>query len=239
MADETTPEPPKTEPATPPAVPGRAPKAERKGGGKGEKKGDQKPEKKGKVEAPVDNTPAPPPRLLVRYRQELVPKLRSELGVQNTLALPRLRKVVLNMGVGDGHKNKQRLEAAVRDLGIIAGQRPVVTRARKSVASFHLRDGMAIGCKVTIRGARMWEFVDRLVTLAIPRIRDFRGLDPDAFDGHGNYSLGLTEQMLFPEITIESLQHELGMDVTIVTTAKADAPARALLRALGFPFRRN
>lgn len=234
MADETTPEPAKPE-AAPPPPEAKAPKGERKGGGKG----DKKPEKKAKAEAPVDDTPAPPPRLLLRYRQEVVPKLRTELGIQNTMALPRLRKVVLNMGVGDGHKNKQRLEAAVRDLGIIAGQRPVVTRARKSVASFHLREGMAIGCKVTLRGARMWEFVDRLVTLAIPRIRDFRGLDPDAFDGRGNYSVGLTEQMLFPEIPIESLQHELGMDVTIVTSAKADEPARALLRALGFPFRRN
>jgi len=238
MADETTDKPPATDAVPAPPAPVPAPKGERKGGGKGGK-GEKRADKKAKTEAPVDDTPAPPPRLLVRYRQEVVSKLRTELGIQNTLALPRLRKVVLNMGVGDGHKNKPRLEAAVRDLSIIAGQHAVITRARKSVASFHLREGMAIGCKVTLRGARMWEFVDRLVTLAIPRIRDFRGLDPDAFDGRGNYSLGLSEQLLFPEITIESLQHELGMDVTIVTNARSDSSARALLRALGFPFRRN
>jgi len=199
-----------------------------------EKKG-----KKGEKGPADDGPPAPPPRLLERYRQELVPKLRAELGVQNALALPRLTKIVLNMGVGDGHKNKGRLDAAVRDLAIIAGQRPVVTKARKSVASFHLRDGMAIGCKVTLRGKKMWEFLDRLLTLAIPRIRDFRGLKTNAFDGRGNYSVGLTEQILFPEIPIDTVQHELGMDVTIVTTAETDAPARALLRALGFPFRRD
>jgi large subunit ribosomal protein L5 len=163
-------------------------------------------------------------------------RLQEELAVANPMRVPRLEKVVVNMGVGDALKDARMLEAAVDDLTVITGQRPVVTKARKSIAGFKLREGMAIGAKVTLRGDRMWEFVDRLVSIAIPRIRDFRGLDPNAFDGHGNYTLGLTEQLIFPEIDYDKVVKVRGMDVTIVTTAKTDDEGRALLVALGFPF---
>jgi large subunit ribosomal protein L5 len=152
------------------------------------------------------------------------------------MRVPRLDKVVVNMGVGDALKDGRMLEAAVDDLTIITGQRPVVTKARKSIAGFKLREGMAIGAKVTLRGDRMWEFIDRLVAISIPRIRDFRGLNPDAFDGHGNFTLGLTEQLIFPEIDYDKVVQVRGMDITIVTTAKTDEEGRALLVALGFPF---
>lgn len=182
--------------------------------------------------------PAPPPRLYVKWREELLPKLSQELGITNVHAVPRLTKIVVNMGVGDAHKSKGKLDAAVRDLGLVTGQRPVVTIARKSVATFHLREGMEIGCKVTLRGARMWEFFDRLISVAIPRVRDFRGMKVNAFDGRGNYSLGLSEQILFPEINIDSVQHDQGMDVTLVTSSPNNEGARALLKSLGFPFER-
>jgi large subunit ribosomal protein L5 len=152
------------------------------------------------------------------------------------MQVPRLEKVVLNMGVGDALKDGRMLEAAVEDLSIITGQKPVITKARKSIAGFKLREGMQIGVKVTLRGDRMWEFVDRLVATAIPRIRDFRGLNPGAFDGHGNYTLGLTEQLIFPEIDYDKVAKVRGMDITVVTTAKTDDEGRALLIALGFPF---
>ena len=175
------------------------------------------------------------PRLKERYRQELVPRLQRELGLANPMQVPRLEKVVINMGIGDALKDARMLEAAVEDLATITGQKPVVTKARKSIAGFKLREGAAIGAKVTLRGDRMWEFVDRLIATAVPRIRDFRGLNPRAFDGHGDYTLGLTEQLIFPEIDYDKVAKVRGMDITIVTTAESDAEGRALLIALGFP----
>jgi large subunit ribosomal protein L5 len=175
-------------------------------------------------------------RTKVRFREELLPRLQEELGLGNPMEVPRLEKIVVNMGVGDAVKDARMLEAALDDLTVITGQKPVVTKARKSIAGFKLREGMAIGAKVTLRGDRMWEFLDRLVTLALPRIRDFRGLDPDAFDGGGNYTLGVTEQLIFPEIDYDKVVKVRGMDITIVTTARDDDEGRALLRALGFPF---
>jgi large subunit ribosomal protein L5 len=176
------------------------------------------------------------PRLRARYRDELVPALREQLGLANTMQVPRLEKVVVNMGVGEAVKDGRLLDAALEDLATITGQKAVVTKARKSIAGFKLREGMAIGAKVTLRGAYMWEFVDRLVSLALPRIRDFRGLSPTAFDGHGNYTLGVTEQLIFPEIDYDKVVKVTGMDITIVTTATTDDEGRALLAALGFPF---
>jgi large subunit ribosomal protein L5 len=176
------------------------------------------------------------PRLKAWYRQEVVPRLQRELGLSNPMQVPRLEKVVINMGVGDALKDARLLDAAVEDLATITGQKPIVTKARRSVAGFKIRQGMAIGVKVTLRGDRMWEFLDRLITVAIPRIRDFRGLNPRAFDGHGNYTLGLTEQLIFPEIDYDKVAKVRGMDVTIVTTARTDDEGRALLVALGFPF---
>ena len=176
------------------------------------------------------------PRLRQRYRDEVVPQLQRQLGLANVMQVPRLEKVVVNIGVGEAIKDGRLLDAAIEDLQVITGQRPVVTRARKSIAGFKLRQGMAIGAKVTLRGARMWEFVDRLVSLALPRIRDFRGLSPAAFDGHGNYTLGVTEQLIFPEIDYDKVVKVTGMDITIVTTAATDEEGRTLLAALGFPF---
>jgi large subunit ribosomal protein L5 len=176
------------------------------------------------------------PRLRARYRDELVPALKEQLGLINKMQVPRLEKVVVNMGVGEAVKDGRLLDAALEDLATITGQKAVVTKARKSIAGFKLREGMAIGAKVTLRGAYMWEFVDRLVSLALPRIRDFRGLSPTAFDGHGNYTLGVTEQLIFPEIDYDKVLKVTGMDITIVTTAQDDEEGRALLRALGFPF---
>jgi large subunit ribosomal protein L5 len=176
------------------------------------------------------------PRLKTRFREEVVSRLQRELGLDNPMQVPRLDRVVLNMGVGDALKDGRMLEAAVDDLTTITGQKPVITKARKSIAGFKLREGMAIGAKVTLRGDRMWEFIDRLVAIAIPRIRDFRGLNPSAFDGRGNFTLGLTEQLIFPEIDYDKVVKVRGMDVTVVTTAKNDEEGRALLVALGFPF---
>ncbi len=176
------------------------------------------------------------PRLRARYRDELVPALKEQLGLINKMQVPRLEKVVVNMGVGEAVKDGRLLDAALEDLATITGQKAVITKARKSIAGFKLREGMAIGAKVTLRGAYMWEFVDRLVSLALPRIRDFRGLSPTAFDGHGNYTLGVTEQLIFPEIDYDKVVKVTGMDITIVTTATTDDEGRALLTALGFPF---
>jgi large subunit ribosomal protein L5 len=175
-------------------------------------------------------------RLKARYREELLPRLQRELGLANPMQVPRLEKIVVNMGIGDALKDSRMLEAAVEDLTVITGQKPIITKARKSIAGFKLREGSAIGAKVTLRGDRMWEFLDRLVATAIPRIRDFRGLDPRAFDGHGNFTLGLTEQLIFPEIDYDKVAKVRGMDITIVTTAKDDDQGRALLVALGLPF---
>jgi large subunit ribosomal protein L5 len=179
------------------------------------------------------------PRLKARYDESLRARLQDELGLANVMQVPRLSKVVINMGVGAATAQASLLEGAVRDLTTIAGQKPVVTRAKKSIAGFKLREGNAIGAKVTLRGDRMWEFMDRLISIAIPRIRDFRGLSPRSFDGNGNYTFGLTEQLVFPEIDYDSIDQPRGMDITIVTTASTDAEGRALLLALGFPFKRE
>ena len=176
------------------------------------------------------------PRMKERFAAELRPQLKDQLGLINIMQVPRLDKIVINMGVGEALKDARMLEAAQSDLQTISGQKPVVTKARKSIAGFKLREGQAIGAKVTLRGDRMWEFIDRLVTLALPRIRDFRGLDAKAFDGHGNYTLGVTEQLIFPEIDYDKVAKVSGMDITIVTTARNDDEGRALLTALGFPF---
>jgi large subunit ribosomal protein L5 len=176
------------------------------------------------------------PRMKQRFRDELVPALQQELGLENVMQVPRLDKIVVNMGIGDAVKDGRLLDAAVDDLTTITGQKPVVTKARKSIAGFKLREGMPIGAKVTLRGDRMWEFYDRLVSLALPRIRDFRGMSPRSFDGHGNYTMGVTEQLIFPEIDYDKVAEVRGMDITIVTTATTDDEARSLLAALGFPF---
>jgi large subunit ribosomal protein L5 len=179
------------------------------------------------------------PRLKARYDTKLRGELKDQLGLGNVMQVPRLSKVVINMGVGAATGQASLLEGAVRDLTTITGQKPVVTRAKKSIAGFKLREGNAIGAKVTLRGDRMWEFMDRLISIAIPRIRDFRGLNPRSFDGNGNYTFGLTEQLVFPEIDYDSIDQPRGMDITIVTTASTDAEGRALLLAMGFPFKRE
>jgi large subunit ribosomal protein L5 len=179
------------------------------------------------------------PRLKQRYETEVRPQLQRELGLRNTMEVPRLEKVVINCGVGLATQQASLLDGAVADLTVITGQKPLVTRAKKSIAGFKLRAGNPIGAKVTLRGARMWEFYDRLVSLAIPRIRDFRGMDLQAFDGRGNYTFGVTEQLIFPEIDYDKIDAVRGMDITIVTTARTDDEGRALLAALGFPFRRQ
>jgi large subunit ribosomal protein L5 len=176
-------------------------------------------------------------RLLDEYHAKIAPALTAKYSVANKMAIPRLEKIVINMGVGRATQDKAILDAAVESLGKIAGQKPVVTKAKVSVASFRLREGNPIGCKVTLRGARMYEFLDRLVTIALPRIRDFRGVNPNSFDGNGNYTLGLAEQVIFPEIDADKIQHTLGMDVTFVTSSPSDDQARELLRSFGMPFR--
>ena len=176
------------------------------------------------------------PRLKVRYREDVAGALKERLGLANVMQVPRLDKIVINMGVGDAVTDAKALDGAVRDLTTITGQRPRVNRARKSVASFRLRAGMPIGAKVTLRGDRMWEFFDRLLSVALPRIRDFRGLRPDSFDGRGNYTFGVTEQLIFPEIDYDDIDKVRGMDITLVTTATTDEQGRAFLEAFGFPF---
>ncbi|MDQ6687343.1 MAG: 50S ribosomal protein L5 [Actinomycetota bacterium] len=184
--------------------------------------------------------PAPekrtPPRLKTRYREEIVPALREQFGYSNLMQVPGLTKIVVNMGVGEAARDSKLIEGAVKDLGSITGQKPQVTRARKSIAQFKLREGMPIGAHVTLRGDRMWEFLDRLLALALPRIRDFRGLSDRQFDGRGNYTFGLTEQVMFHEIDQDKIDRSRGMDITVVTTAANDDEGRALLKQLGFPF---
>jgi large subunit ribosomal protein L5 len=177
------------------------------------------------------------PRLKVNYRQELIPKLQQELGLENVMQVPRPEKIVVNMGVGEASRDARLLEGAVKDLTTITGQKPTLRSARKSLASFKIRRGMPIGAAVTMRGDRMWEFLDRLMAIVLPRIRDFRGLNPESFDGRGNYSFGLTEQLVFPEIDYDDIDVPRGMDITIVTTAQDDEGGKALLSALGCPFR--
>lgn len=179
------------------------------------------------------------PRLKVRYEQEVRSQLFESLGVSNIHQVPTLDKIVVNMGVGRATQQQSLLEGAIRDLETITGQKPATRRARKSIAAFKLREGMPIGAMVTLRGDRMWEFFDRLVAIAIPRIRDFRGLNPRSFDGHGNYSFGVNEQLIFPEIDYDKIDATRGMDITIVTTAESDAQGKALLLAFGFPFRKE
>jgi large subunit ribosomal protein L5 len=180
---------------------------------------------------------AVPPRLKTRYREQIVPALHTEFGYTNPMQVPGVVKVVVNMGVGDAARDAKLMEGAVRDLATITGQKPLVRKARKSVAQFKLREGMPIGAKVTLRGDRMWEFLDRLLTIALPRIRDFRGLSDRQFDGNGNYTFGLNEQSMFHEINPDSIDRQRGMDITVVTTASTDDEGRALLLRLGFPFR--
>jgi len=179
------------------------------------------------------------PRLKGRYRDEVVPALREQFGYGNVMQVPTLVKIKVNMGVGEAARDGKLIEGAIRDLTLITGQKPAVARARKSIAQFKLREGMPIGAHVTLRGDRMWEFLDRLLTIALPRIRDFRGLDGRKLDGNGNYTFGLTEQSMFHEIDPDSIDRQRGMDITVVTSAANDDEGRALLRALGFPFKEN
>ena len=177
------------------------------------------------------------PRLKERYRAEIAPALKEEFGYGNVMQIPGLTKIVVNMGVGEAARDAKLIDGAVRDLSTITGQKPAVAKAKKSVAQFKLREGMPIGAHVTLRGDRMWEFLDRLLSLALPRIRDFRGLSPKQFDGSGNYTFGLSEQSVFPEIDVDRIDRTRGMDITLVTTATSNDEGRALLRLLGFPFR--
>jgi len=193
------------------------------------------------TEAPAKRTPATPtvPRLKQRYRDESAGQLREQFSYDNVMQIPVLTKVVVNMGVGEAARDSKLIDGAVRDLTTITGQKPQVTKSKKSIAQFKLRENMAIGCHVTLRNDRMWEFLDRLLALALPRIRDFRGLSPKQFDGHGNYTFGLTEQVMFHEIDQDRIDRFRGMDITVVTTARTDDEGRALLRLLGFPFKEN
>lgn len=177
-------------------------------------------------------------RIREMYENEIVDAMMKKFGYKNRLAVPKIEKVIINMGVGEAKDNPKVLEAAVNDLTIISGQKPIVTRAKKSVAAFKIREGMPIGCKVTLRGERMYDFIDRLINLALPRVRDFRGVNPDAFDGRGNYALGIKEQLIFPEIEYDKIDKIRGMDVIFVTTANTDEEARELLRLFGMPFRK-
>ena len=179
------------------------------------------------------------PRLLTRYNEEILPGLVEKIGRKNRLSLPRLEKIVINMGVGSAVNEKKHLEEAVEAMTQIAGQKPVVTIARRSIAGFRLRDGMPIGCRVTLRGQRMYEFLDRLISIALPRVRDFRGLNPDAFDGRGNYSIGLSEQLVFPELNPDKYTRQQGMNITFVMSTDSNDEARTLLREFGMPFRRD
>jgi len=179
------------------------------------------------------------PRLKEKYLKEIRPAMQKKFGYKNVMEIPKLEKIVVNMGVGEATQNPKALDGAVEDLMAITGQRPIVIKARKSISAFKLRKGMKIGCKVTLRGNRMYEFLDRLVNVALPRVRDFKGVSPHSFDGRGNYSLGIKEQLIFPEIDYDKIDQVRGMDITIVTTAKTDEEARELLRLFGMPFRDN
>lgn len=218
-----------------------------------QKQGGQKqPQQQGKIKQPkqdalaVDDTPgekapkAAPPRLKLRYHQDVIPQLQKEFGYKNIMQVPRLEKIVVNMGVGGAGQtggDAKLLDGALTDLATITGQKPLITRAKKSIANFRLREGARIGAKVTLRGAVMYEFFDRLVNVALPRVRDFGGINPNSFDGRGNFAMGLKEQLTFPEIVYDKIDRVRGMDVIIVTNAKSDAEARSLLKAMGMPFR--
>ncbi|TDE27009.1 50S ribosomal protein L5 [Actinomadura sp. 6K520] len=187
----------------------------------------------------VTERPVPKPRLKLRYREEIAGQMREQFGYANVMQIPTLTKIVVNMGVGDAAKDAKLIEGAIRDLTLITGQKPAVNRAKKSIAQFKLREGMPIGAHATLRGDRMWEFLDRLLSTALPRIRDFRGLSPKQFDGNGNYTFGLTEQVMFHEVDPDKVDRQRGMDITVVTTAKNDDEGRALLKLLGFPFKES
>ncbi len=178
-------------------------------------------------------------RLKERYRDEVAPALKERFGIENPMRVPKLEKIVVNMGVGEAAQNSRALDGAMEDLARITGQKPQLRRARKSIAGFKIRDGMPVGARVTLRGERMWEFLDRLVSIALPRVRDFRGISPNSFDGRGNFALGLREQLIFPEISYDSIDTTRGLDVAVVTTAETDEEARELLRLLGMPFRES
>ncbi len=213
------------------------PKPEHKGGGGGGRKAREAAEAAPKIPHAGIGRPVPAPRLREFYAQTVKPKLMTDLGLRNPHQVPTMRKIVINVGVGEAIKQPKVLDKVVEELGVITGQRPVRRRAKKSIASFGLRQGQEIGAAVTLRGARMWEFLDRFISVAIPRIRDFRGLSQRSFDGRGNYSLGLKEQLIFPEINYDMVEQVHGMDVTFVTTANRDDRGLALLRGLGMPFR--
>jgi len=187
---------------------------------------------------PADERPSGPPRLQQYYREQVVPRLKSDLKIDNLMQVPRISKITVNMGVGEAVADKKVMDAAVADLIKITGQKPLITKSRKAIASFKIRAGLAVGAKVTLRGKRMYEFLDRLISIAMPRIRDFRGVSPRAFDGQGNYSLGVKEQIIFPEIQYDQIDQVRGMDITITTTARDDRHGRALLEAFNFPFRK-
>ena len=178
-------------------------------------------------------------RLKDQYREEIAPALKERFGIENPMRIPRLEKVVVNMGVGEAAQNSKALDGAMEDLAKITGQKPQLRRARKSIAGFKIREGMPVGARVTLRGERMWEFLDRLISVALPRVRDFRGISPNSFDGRGNFALGLREQLIFPEISYDSIDTTRGLDVAVVTTAQTDEEARELLRLLGMPFRES
>jgi large subunit ribosomal protein L5 len=231
---------------------GSAGKGSAKGGGKGGSNRPANPQAtigRGRVDVKLDIptgsaggiavAEAPPARLKERYLAEIAPALREEFGLANVMQIPTLTKIVVNMGVGEAARDAKLIEGAVRDLTLITGQKPAVARARKSIAQFKLREGMPIGVHVTLRGTRMWEFCDRLLSIALPRIRDFRGLSDRQFDGRGNYTFGLTEQLMFHEINPDQVDRQRGMDVTLVTSATTDEQGRSLLRRLGFPFKEN
>src|SRR6267154_5094543 len=254
MADAKEQEPKQARPADPGEAPqGQEPKAadvtpaEAQAAHQPKQKEKQKDKEKGKKPAegkpaPAEPEgpppePAPPPRLHEYYAQRVRSKLAQQFGLTNPHEVPKLVKIVLNVGMGDATKNPKGLDAAVAELAAITGQQPVVTRAKKAIANFNLREGMAVGCSVTLRGARMYEFLDRFISIAVPRMRDFRGLPADSFDGRGNYSVGIKEQMIFPEIDYDKVEKIHGMDITLVTTAGRDDTAQALLRELGMPFR--
>jgi large subunit ribosomal protein L5 len=219
--------------------PAKADKGEK--GGKSGKQADKADKGAAKSEA-AEHAPSPrptgPARLHVYYREQVVPKLRSDLKIDNLMQVPRIAKITVNMGVGEAVADKKVMDAAVADLTRITGQKPLVTKSRKAIASFKIRAGLAVGAKVTLRGRRMYEFLDRLINIAMPRIRDFRGVSPRSFDGRGNYSLGVKEQIIFPEIQYDQIDQVRGMDITITTTATDDRRGRALLEAFNFPFRK-
>jgi len=219
-----------------------AKKADKKAGGKKAETGKPEGKKAAKADkaetsAPVEAGAPPPPRLRVEFDTVVRKKLTEQFGYKNVMQVPVIEKVVINMGIGEAVADRKKVESAASDLALIAGQRPVITKSRKAISTYKLRENQPIGCKVTLRKSRMDEFIDRLINIALPRVRDFRGLNPKSFDGRGNYSLGLKEHIVFPEINYDKTEAMLGMDIVVCTTAKTDAEARALLRAFNFPFR--